>query len=236
MDHKIKSIIDEYITTINHLCRILLAGINERENLNLRTKWDFFEYVNKSHHREFDVEGITYKLHGRGCFAFGRELFFNWDFGYRSRWCGIDPWMVGETLEENGSDLIEYYDGKLLRAACEEAVNEEEMFKRDGLYYFSIPLKETFLPDFPKEYDTLIIEEFDHKWMLPRNRMIDRFIRKSQMVHNQIYKNEKAAVLRFMLNGNVVYTIPYDDICYPESAIQIMTDDIIRNLSLGNSL
>lgn len=41
MDHKIKRIIDEYITTINHVCRILLAGINERENLNLRTKWDF---------------------------------------------------------------------------------------------------------------------------------------------------------------------------------------------------
>lgn len=27
-----------------------------------------------------------------------------------------------------------------------------------------------------------------------------------------------------------IYSIPYDDICYPEKAIEIMTDNIIRNI------
>ncbi|WP_417087623.1 DUF6896 domain-containing protein [Hungatella effluvii] len=40
---------------------------------------------------EFYVNGINYKLHGRGCFAFSSEKFLNWNFGYRSRWCGVDP-------------------------------------------------------------------------------------------------------------------------------------------------
>ncbi|MDE7283392.1 MAG: hypothetical protein K2N85_07410 [Lachnospiraceae bacterium] len=230
MDDQIKLIIDEYIANINDACHILLAGINAQENLQLKTKWDFFEYVSKTHHREFDVGGINYKLHGRGCFAFSSELFLNWDFGYRSRWCGIDPWMVWETLEENGNDLAKCYDVKLLREACEQDLDEGKMFKKDGLYYFSIPINETFSPDFPREYDTLIIEEFDNKWILPRNKTIDRFIRKSNLVHNQIYKNENATVLRFLLGNNEIYSIPYDDICYPENAIKIMTDDIICNL------
>lgn len=42
--------------------------------------------------------------------------------------------------------------------ACELAVMEGEMFKKNGLYHYSINKEDTFLPDFPKEYDTLVIE------------------------------------------------------------------------------
>ena len=33
-----------------------------------------------------------------------------------------------------------------------------------------------------------------------------------------------------MLEGKEIYSIPYDDIGYPEEAIKIMSDDILRNL------
>ena len=42
MDDKIKSMIDEYIAKVEDVCCKLLEGINRQENLELRTKWDFF--------------------------------------------------------------------------------------------------------------------------------------------------------------------------------------------------
>lgn len=38
-------------------------------------------------------------------------------------------------------------------------------------------------------------------------------------------------MLKFLLDEKEVYAIPYDDISYPENAIKIMSDEIIRNLS-----
>lgn len=225
-----KLIIDEYTANVNTVCHKLLEGINAQENLNLKTKWDFFEYRSKVRKTEFDVNGIQYQFHGRGCFAFDGELFLDWNFGYRSRWCGIDPWILGMTLERNKSSDIEYYDGKLLKEACEHALAKGEMFEKNGLYHDSIPINETFAPAFPKDYDTLVIEHFDHRWTISRNKIIDRFLRKSIRIHNQVYNSENMYILRFFLDRKEIYTIPYDDICYPENAIKIMTDDIIWNL------
>ena len=49
MDEKAKSIIDNYIKNVNEVCHILLSGINKQENLQLKTKWDLFEYISKTH-------------------------------------------------------------------------------------------------------------------------------------------------------------------------------------------
>ena len=91
----------------------------------------FFEYISKTHIMEFYVNGINYKLHGRGCFAFSSEKFLNWNFGYRSRWCGVDPWILRMTLKKNKSPYVEFYDGKLLKEACDLALNEGLMLKTD---------------------------------------------------------------------------------------------------------
>ena len=45
-----------------------------------------------------------------------------------------------------------------------------------------------------------------------------------------IYKKEDKYILRYFFRGKEIYTIPYDDIGYPENAIKIMSDDIICNL------
>lgn len=230
MDDKIKSVIDGYIANVEDVCCKLLEGINTQENQDLRTKWDFFEYRGNVRKTEFIINDITYRLHGKGCFAFGEGLFLNWDFGYRSRWCGIDPWMLGMTLKLGGSSQTEYFDGKLLDEACELAVMEGEMFKKNGLYHYSINKVDTFLPDFPKEYDTLVIEYSHEKWILPRSKMTDRFIRKSNWICNQIWGNKNTYVLRFFLENRELYSVPYDDINYPEHAIKIMTDTILWNL------
>jgi len=229
VESKAKAIIDEYIANVNKMCHRLLEGINIQENLSLKTKWDFFEYRSKERKMEFEINGTSYKLHGRGCFVFSDDLFLNWDFGYRSRWCGIDPWMIGMTLKENKSKYVEYYDGMILKEVCEQAVTDGEMIKKHGLYHYAIPLAETFIPDFPIDYDTLIVQYFDSEWIIPRNKTVDRFLRKSNRIYNEVYNSENKHLLSFILDGKEVYSIPYDDICYPENAIKIMTDDILRN-------
>lgn len=90
------------------------------------------------------------------------------------------------TLKKNKSPYVEFYDGKLLKEACDLALNEGLMLK-NGLYHYSIPIKETFLPNFPKEYDALVIEDINNTWVLSRNKIIDRFIRKSRLIYNEKY-------------------------------------------------
>lgn len=230
MEDKIKDIMQEYIKNVEDICNILLEGINDSDNLNLKTKKDFFVYRMEKTKMEFEIRGISYRLHGKGCVAFNKEFFLDWDFGYRSRWCGIEPWKLAMTLKKNGSQYDEYYDGNLIKKICEQAVEEGIMFKMYEQYYFSISKSETFEPKFPKEFDTLIVVHHDLTWSIPRNKMIDKFIRKSTRVYNQIDKNEDKYVLFFMLGGKEIYSISYDDIGYPEEAIKIMSDDILYNL------
>ncbi len=230
MEDKLQIILKEYMREVEEVCNILVKNINDSENINLRNKYDFFEYRSKCKKMEFEAGGITYRFHGKGCTAFNEDKFIDWDFGYRSRWCGIDPWKVSMTLKRNSSPYIEYYDANLLQIACEQLVKNGVMFKKYDQYYFELTENETFKPEFPIEYDTLMIEYFDLSWSIPRNKVIDRFVRKSTRVCNQINKNEDKFILKFLLDGREIYRIPYNDISYPENAVKIMSDEIIKNL------
>ena len=44
LESEVQAIINEYVTAVNNVCRELLEGINAEENLNLKNKYDFFEY------------------------------------------------------------------------------------------------------------------------------------------------------------------------------------------------
>lgn len=231
MEEKLQIVLKRYISGVEDVCNILIESINNSENLNLKSKYDFFKYRSSCKKMGFEAEGISYRLHGKGCMAFNEEKFIDWDFGYRSRWCGINPWKVAITLKRNNSPYIEYFDGNLIQTVCEQWIRKGVMFKQYDQYYFELIADETFKPEFPAVYDTLIVEYYDLSWSIPRNKVIDRFIRKSTCVHNQIKKNENKYMLKFLLGGKEIYTIPYNDISYPESAVKIMSDEIIRNLS-----
>lgn len=231
MEVKLQIVLKEYIRAVEDVCNILVRSINSSENLDLKNKCDFFVYRSSCKKMEFEAGGLSYKMHGKGCVAFNEEMFIDWDFGYRSRWCGINPWKVSMTLKRNNSPYVKYYDGNLIQTVCEQFVKKGIMFKAYDQYYFEMTADETFKPEFPTEYDTLIVEYFDLNWSIPRNKVIDRFIRKSIRVNNQIHKNEDKYMLKFLLDGKEIYTIPYNDISYPENAVKIMSDEIIKNLS-----
>lgn len=230
-ENKAEKVLRDYIVDVERACEILLNGINTQEKLNIKTKYQLFEYLMKTHKNKFVIDDMTFQLHGgRGCFLFSEGLFLSWDFGYRSRWCGIDPYKVGMTLKENKSPLSVFYDGTVLKDYCDQAVDNGEMICKYNMYYFTVPDAEMFKPDFPKDYDTLMIEGPDEKWTIRRNSETDRFVRKSNKVHNEIFNKNNVYILHFFSDGKEVYSIPYDDVCYPENAVSIFSDNIICNL------
>lgn len=230
MDERLKIILKEYIDEVTRVSNILLRSINNSENLCLKNKYDFFEYRSKCNKMEFVAGGFKYRFHGKGCTVYNDERFLEWEFGYRSRWCGIEPWKVSMTLKGNSSPYIEYYDPKIIHTACEKCVEQGAMFKKYDQYYFEMTADETLKPEFPRVYDTLVVEYSNSSWSIPRNKLIDRFVRKSTRVYNQINWQEDKYLLKFLLAGNRIFEIPYNDTCYPENAVKIMSDEIIKNL------
>ena len=231
MEEKIRLGMEAYINQVNDVCEKLLDGINISEGLSLKTKWDFFSYRSEKRKMEFSIDGLTYKFHGIGCTAFNKNFFLDWDFGYRSRWCGIDPWKFVNTLKENASKHDELYDGSFVRNVCEQAILEKLMFKKMEQYYFTIPNTELFIPKFPEEFDEVIVEYYNLRYVIERNKMIDKFVRRSAGVWNQVGKGKYRYTLRFMAAGKEIYCIYYDDVSYPEGAVEIMSDNILRKLN-----
>lgn len=225
MEEVLKVIINDYIEEVNVVCNIL---INE---LNLKSKFDFWDYRSINNVMEIELNGIKYNFHGRGCCAIKEDKFIDWDFGYGSRWCGIQPWLLARTLQTNKNSHVEYYDGNKIIDECERAVAKGEMYKKHDLYYFTIQINDTFEPEFPTEFDTLVIEYYNLKVEVSRTKLVDRFIRKSKRVYKNVGMNGNTYTLSFRTNGCEVYSILYDDISYPSKAVTIMAE-ILKNTTL----
>lgn len=230
MNENLQSVLKEYMKNIDDICNLLLKEINISQKMSLKNKYDFFEYRTKCKKMEFEFDGIIYRLHGKGCTACMGKNFFDWDFGYRSRWCGINPWKVAMTLKKSNSPHVDYYDGNLIKTLCEEMVHNGILYKKYEQYYFEIKLEDTFKPDFPADYDTLIIEYDDMNWKISRNKLVDRFIRKSVRIQNKINSDLDKYTLKFCLAEKIVYSISYNELRFPDGAVEVMSDEIIKNL------
>lgn len=71
---------------------------------------------------------------------------------------------------------------------CEQSVMNRTMFSQQGQYYFTIPEEHAFKPDFPEKFDTLIIEHNGKECSIPRNKIIDRFIKKATVYTIKLIK------------------------------------------------
>lgn len=224
MDAQLRELMEHYLRTVDKVC------VNLLEAFSLKTKEELLEYKVQNHIWQTQQNGIQYAFHGIGCAAWNDEFWIDWDFCGGSRWCGIKPWFLAMTLKENHSVYAEKYDANHIKELCEQAAAEGEMIKRGEQYFFAVSREDTFRPEFPGEFDTLVIERFEYRWVIKRDRAVDRFLRKSIHVSNQIYNNPYRYTLRFFQGSKEVYAIPYDDIGYPESAVRIMSNEIIQKL------
>ena len=213
MDEKLEIYMKSYIKNIENICLYVI------KELNVNNKIGLLEYKRSHKQWEYQVGKARLYFHGIGCIAKNDDFFYDWDFGYGSRWCGINPFLLERTMEENN---LEIYDYKLIKEECEQAVKEGKMYKRYGLYYFSMLESELITPNFPKEFDTLIINHFEEEYVINRNKVIERFLRKSNKVCKGIENYYDRYILRFMLNGKEIYKFYFSDVGYPEKAVNLM--------------
>jgi len=224
LNNELKSIIEEYTENVKKVCLLMLKG------LNLKSKDDLLKYRTLHPIGEFGSDGNNkFFFHGRGCLFSNQDIIINWDFGYGSRWCGLDPWFIANYIKDNYNNPSEFSDGDRIGIEFEQAVINCEMIKKYGLYYFTIPTIDTFEPDFPKEYDTLIVEHYELQWIIKINKKVDKFIRKSRRISKQVGEGSDVYDLRFIQGGKQIYSISYDDIGYPERAVLLMNELMKEN-------
>lgn len=226
MEKELKSLLNDYLSQVNTLCMNLLGGLD----LHNKTELIQYLYMGKERIWELCINNITYKFHGSGCNAYYGERVIQWDFGRRSHWCGIDPWFIARYMKDNRNKYEKYFDIEFIKLQCDKAVEDKEMYLVNGRYYFTIPLIDTFRPQFPNDFDSVIIEYFDNRWFIKRNKELNRFIRKSIYIYNIINDIPDKYIINFLKDGTSIYTVAYNDICYPENAVIIMSDGIIKNL------
>lgn len=229
MENELKDILHNYIDQVTRLCRNLLEG------LELRNKEELIKYLYMGKERvwELKINNVLYKFHGGGCNAYYGINRIQWDFGRRSHWCCIDPWFVSQFIKDNQNNFLVSLEGDYIKLQCEKAVKEKEMYLENGRYYFTIPLKDTFRPQFPSDFDMVVVKYYDDIWKVPKNKELIRFIKKSTFVFNLVDDISDKYILEFQKDNETIYTIAYSDICYPEKAVVIMSDRIIRNLKKG---
>ncbi|WP_152965933.1 hypothetical protein [Pseudobacteroides cellulosolvens] len=125
----------------------------------------------------------------------------------------------------------------MIKKQFDQAVISGEMLEKHYLYFFTVPATETFAPDFPKEFDTLIIDDYNSQWIIKRNKMVDRFIRKSRRVWKRIGESTDVYMLSFFLNDKKVFSIPYEHVGYPIKAVTIMealmreNEEVLKNIN-----
>lgn len=232
MDNEFKLLAKEYTDKVESLCLLMLEG------LNLRTKKDWFNYQKSHYDMEYNINGFKYIFHGRGCRASTKDGdVIDWDFGFLfgSRWCGIDPWKLANYIKWNHKNLIDFHDGSVIKKQFEQAVISGEMLEKHYLYFFTVPATETFAPDFPKEFDTLIIDDYNSQWIIKRNKMVDRFIRKSRRIWKLNGEGTDVYILSFFLNDRKVFSIPYEHVGYPIKAVKILEALTRENKEVPNN-
>ncbi|HEY9059910.1 MAG TPA: hypothetical protein VIO64_05300 [Pseudobacteroides sp.] len=237
MNDELKSLAKEYVDKVEHVCLLLLEG------LNLKTKSDLWKYRRAHYIPEINLNDNKYEFHGRGCRFSSKDMIIDWDFGcsFGSRWCGINPGLFSYYIKENHKDLFELYSWSKIQNGFEQAVISGEMVKKADLYFFKIPITETFASDFHKEFDTLIIDDYNSQWIIKRNKMVDRFIRKSRRILNLNGEGTDVYILSFFLNDRKVFSIPYGDVGYPIKAVTIMealmreNKEVSKNVKRSNS-
>ena len=229
MDNKFLEAIKTYCTIVEDACNLLISYIEGTERIIILNKFDLYNYFNNSRKKEFDIGDKKYYCHGIGMMVIRNDIVItNWNFGCKSWWCGIDPFLMAETLRNSCFKDVDYHDGNFIKYKCEQYVLEKLLYYYKGQYYIDMLKLECKKIKFPTNYDKMVIEYKGITRSFNRCKSIDRFIRKSTTVYAGIQDLKNNYVLVFFNSGIEVARVPYNDIAYPNSAVKIMNGEIIR--------
>lgn len=103
-------------------------------------------------------------------------------------------------------------------------------------FFFYMPAIETFKPEFPKEFDTLIVDHYEEKWVINRNKKVDKFINKSKRISEHVGEGPDMYRLKFIKDGKEIFSITYDEYGYPKDAVRIMKELLEENEKIQNDV
>lgn len=237
MDLSFEKAASKYYDIVKNRCELLLRHILKNEKKVLTDKYDLYIYLRENKISFYQYDNKRYFFHGCGCTVFDNDVVdADWDFGYRSLWCGIDPYKMAITLKNNNYDEVSYHDADFIKKMCETYLFQKDMFLYNNQYYIDLLKKETIHVAFPQKYDSLIIRRDGKEIRCDKSKDIDRFIRKSREIYKDIEKLENNYELVFMSEGQEIFKVLYNDIAYQDSAVEIMTNRILKHICLNKNM
>lgn len=230
MDDYFLKAVREYYYIVEAACDLLIDYIGSTERIAIFSKYHLFKYFRNSGKYEFHIGDSIYYRHGNGMMVVRNDtVVIDWDFGYRNRWCGIDPYLMAKTLKHALFEKTAYYDGNYIKDKCSYYMSKELVYFHNGQYYIDLVKYRGMRITFPEEYDTLVVEYLGDTRSFPRCKVIDRFIRKSRMIYEGISELHNNGILVFLHNSVEKERILYNDTAYPKSAVKIMNEQILAS-------
>lgn len=229
MDEKFLNAVKSYCCIVEGACSLLISYISKEEHVSILNKYDLYAYINETHKFEFVIGEQKYCFHGGGCTVFSKDVsLIEWDFGYRSWWCGIEPFKMAKTLMNFSFEDAEYCNGKYIKGQCEQFLSEGVLSYYKGQYYIELLKIGAKKMKFPVDYEKVVIQYKGVTKSYPKSKIIDKFIRKSTIVYEGIFELKNNYTLIFYDKDSEVARVPYNDIAYPEAAVKIMNEQIIK--------
>lgn len=229
MDEKFLKAVKTYVCMVEEACNLLINYIEKEEQITILNKYDLYDYLHRSHRFEFIMDERKYYFHGAGCTILANDIpIIDWDFGYRSWWCGIQPFKMSKTLKSSLFDEVDYHDGNFIKQKCEQYLLEEFLYYYKGQYYINLLKLGCKKIEFPINYDRVVVEYKGITKTFLKCGNMDKFIRKSNAIYEGISELKNNYIFVFYNNDIEVARIPYNDIAYPDSAVKIMNEEIIK--------
>jgi len=224
----------KYYDIVKEKCESLINHIYLRNDKTLRDKYELFSYLRNNKISNYQYDGINYIFHGCGCTVFSDDIVIaDWDFGYRSLWCGIDAYKMALTLKNNAYINSSFYEANFISDLCKTYTEQGDLVLYKNQYYINLLNTGTIKTSFPTIYDELRICYKDIELSFDKSKDIDRFMRKSREIYKDIEKLDNNYLLIFRYNNMDVYRVFYNDVAYPDSAVEIMTYRILKPYITG---
>ncbi len=229
MDEKFLKAVKTYYHIVEEACNLLVENIVKRDQVTILNKFELYDYLHKKLVLEYAIDERKYFFHGGGCTVYINDIpMIEWDFGYRSWWCGIDPFKMAETLKSFSYEETEYYDRTYIKNECEHYLAQKELYLYRGQYYIDLLKIRCRKMKISTDYERMIVEYKGISKSYLKCKSIDKFIRKSINVYDGIDKLPNNYTLVFLKQNVEIARILYNDIAYPASAVKIMNGEIIR--------
>lgn len=221
--------VKNYLKIVEDACNVLINFIENTEQVKILNKFDLYNYFNNSHKMEFDIGDKKYYRHGNGMMVVSNDItIIDWNFGCKSWWCGVEPFLMAVTLKNTCFKDSNYHNGDYIKGKCEQYVVDELLYYYKGQYYINMLKLECTKFVFPAAYDKLVIEYKGINRSFDKCKIIDKFIRKSNRIYAGVFDLNNNYILIFYNNDIEVARVPYNDIAYPDSAVKIMNGEIIK--------